>query len=230
MRKALFMISLVLASTAFAADGLVERWERAVGGRDKVAAIKSIYREATVELGPYQGTIKIWHTSDGKYRKEERIATLSTIETFDGTNGTVQEGSQPPRAMTAAELEQNRSKRFSNSNAMFFVFFPERHHGTITTERDDAVVFKPEGGIEWRVTLDPQTSLPKTMVHQEGQRTITVNFVAYETVDGIKFEKEIHRSAGNPQQGAVIRFTKTVLNPPVDASMFASTPVATPSH
>lgn len=222
MRKALFMISLVIASTVFAAENLVERWEKAVGGREKVAAIKSIYREATVEMGPYQGTIKIWHTADGKYRKEEQIATLSSIETFDGTNGTVQEGSEPPRSMNAAELEQNRSKRFANSNAMFFVFFPERHHGAIATEGADTILFKPEDGIEWRVTLDPQTSLPKTMVHKEGERAITVTFVSYETVEGIKFENEIHRSAGNPQQGAVIRFTKTVLNPPVDASLFSS--------
>ena len=68
--------------------------------------------------------------------------------------------------------------------------------------------------------LDTQTSLPKTMVHKEGDRTITVTFDSFETVDGIKFEKEIHRSAGGPA-GAVIRFTKTIINPPVDPSLFS---------
>ena len=77
-------------------------------------------------------------------------------------------------------------------------------------------------GVEWRVVLDPQTSLPKTMAHQEGERTITVTFVAYETVNGIKFEKEIHRSAGDPSRSAVIRFTKTVINPPVESSLFST--------
>ena len=69
--------------------------------------------------------------------------------------------------------------------------------------------------------LDPQTSLPKTMVHQEGDRTITVTFDSYETVNGIKFEREIHRSAGDPNRSAIIRFTKTVINPPVDAALFS---------
>jgi hypothetical protein len=136
-------------------------------------------------------------------------------------NGTVKQGAEPPRKMTGVELEQTLSKRFSNSNAIFFVFFPERHRGSIVAADDNTIVFKPEGGIEWRVMLDPQTSLPKTMIHKEGERTITVTFDSYETVEGIKFEKEIHRSAGDPSRGAVIRFTKTVVNPTIGASLFS---------
>ncbi|HKE33206.1 MAG TPA: hypothetical protein VKD65_15850 [Candidatus Angelobacter sp.] len=226
MHTILFVISLLLGS-AYPADNPIARWENAVGGRDKVAAIKAVYREATVELGNYQGTIKVWHTAEGKYRKEEQIATFSTIETFDGTGGSVQQGAAPPRKMDESELEQTRSKRFANSNAMFFAFFPERHFGSITTEGDDTVVLKAEGGIEWRVTIDPATGLPKTMVHNEGGRTITVTFDSYETVDGVKFEKEIHRSAGNPGMGAVIRFTRTVINPPIDPSLFSIEPKKT---
>lgn len=221
MRKTLFMLPLLFASVASAFNSPVERWANAVGGRDKVAAVKAVYREATLEYGGYQGTLKVWHTADGKYRKEEQVSTFSSVETFDGVNGMVKQGDEPPRKMTSVELEQTLSKRFSNSNAVFFVFFPERHRGTVAAADDNTIVFKPEGGIEWRVALDPQTSLPKTMIHKEGERTITVTFDSYETVDGVKFEKEIHRSAGDPTRGAVIRFTKTVVNPQIDASLFS---------
>ncbi len=221
MQKPIFMFTFLFASAAFAAENPVDRWATAVGGRDKVAAIRSIYREAAIAVGGYEGSIKVWHTADGKYRKEEQIVTFSSIETFDGANGTLQQGAAPPHKMAGAELEQSISKRFANSNAMFFVFFPERRRGSVAIEGDDTIVLKPEGGIEWRVTLDPQTSLPKTMVHKEGDRTITVTFISYETVDGIKFEKEIHRSTGDPRFNAVIRFTKTVINSPVDASLFS---------
>src|SRR5215813_12276065 len=220
MHTILFVISLLLGS-AYPADNPIARWENAVGGRDKVAAIKAVYREATVELGNYQGTIKVWHTAEGKYRKEEQIATFSTIETFDGVNGSVQQGAGEPRKMTPGEVQQTISKRFANSNAMFFAFFPERRFGNVAIEGDNVVALKAEGGIEWRVTLDPETSLPRTMVHVEGERTITVTFDSYETVDGVKFEKEMHRSAGDPRMGAVIHFTKTVINPPLDQSLFS---------
>lgn len=225
MRKILFIAVLLSAAAASAGQNPVDRWANAVGGRDKVAAIKSIYREATISVGPYEGSIKVWHTADGKYRKEEQVATFSNIETFDGEAGTVQQGSAPPRRMLGAELQQSISKRYANSNAMFFAFFPERRHGTVTVEGEDTIVLKPEGGIDWRVTLDPETSLPKTMIHKEGDQTVTVTFVAYETVEGIKFEKEIHRSTGDSRPDAVIRFTKTVINPPVDKSLFSVEPV-----
>jgi hypothetical protein len=220
MSKTLVMLLALIASTVLAADNPIDRWANAVGGRDRVAAIKTIYREGTLEYGGVQGTLKVWHTADGKYRKEEQADMYSLIETFDGVNGIVQQGNQPPHKMTGAELELATSRRFANANAMFFAFFPERRRGTVALEGDNTIVLKPEGGVEWRVLLDPQTSLPKTMVHKEGERTITVTFDSYETVDGIKFEKEIHRSVGGPQ-GVVIRFTKTVINPAVDASLFS---------
>jgi hypothetical protein len=218
--NATIFVLLIATSQALAEDDPIERWATAVGGRDKVAAIKTIYREASLEFGPYKGTLKVWHTADGKYRKEEKIGDMTTVEIFDGVKGAIQEGNAPSREMTSAELELSKAKRFANANAMFFAFFPERRHGTVTIEGDGTVVLKPEGGVEWRVTLDPQTSVPKTMVHKEGDRAITVTFDSYEIVDGIKFEKQIHRSAGGPA-GAVIQFTKTVINPPIEPGLLA---------
>jgi len=220
-RIAFFALLLLPAASLFAqSPPAVERWANAVGGREKVAAVKATYREATIEIGAMKGTIKAWHTADGKYRKEEQIAAFSSIETFDGTNGTLQQGDAPPHAMAGAELERARSTPYANWNAVFFAFFPEGRHGTLAVEGDDTLVLKPEGGIDWRVTLDPKSALPKTMTHKQGDRTITVTFVSYETVEGLQFEKEIHRSTGDPRFEVVIRFTKTAINPPVDASLF----------
>jgi len=210
---------LIATSCGLPAKDVIDRWATAVGGRDKVAAIKAIYREATLEFGPYKGTLKVWHSADGKYRKEEKIGDLTTVEIFDGSKGTIKEGDAPPREMTSAELELSKAKRFANANAMFFALFPERRHGTVTVEPDSTIVLKPEGGVDWRVVLDVQTSLPKTMVHKEGDRTITVTFDSYETVEGIKLEKQIHRSAGGPNS-AVIQFTKSVINPSIEPDLF----------
>jgi hypothetical protein len=222
MRKALFVVTFLISAAAFAADNtIVDRWAKAVGGREKVAAVHSTYREATIEVGGFSGTIKAWHSADGTYRKEEQVGMYSTVEIFDGTNGTLQQGTAPAHRMEGAELERARSTPFANWNAVFFAFFPERRRGSVAIEGDDTIVMKPQDGIDWRVTLDPQSWLPKTMVHKEGNRTITVTFVSYETVDGRQFEKEIHRTTGDPRFEAVIKFTKTVINPPLDASFFS---------
>jgi len=222
-----FAVGLLPALTAAVAAGdPIDRWAAAVGGREKVAPIHAIYREATIQVGPYQGWIKAWHSADGKYRKEEEIGPFANVEVFDGTACTVQRGATPPRQLADAELARARSSAYANWNAVFFAFFPERRHGELVIEADGTVVLKPRGGIDWRVTLDPLTSLPKTMLHQEGETTVTVDFVAYETVAGLQLEREIHRSNGDPRFDAVIRFTKTVIDPAIDASLFSTAPKA----
>jgi hypothetical protein len=40
------MLLMFIASLAPGADSLVDRWAAALGGRDKIAALKSVYREA----------------------------------------------------------------------------------------------------------------------------------------------------------------------------------------
>jgi hypothetical protein len=74
------------------------------------------------------------------------------------------------------------------------------------------------------VTLDANSGLPKVTTHMDGVHEVTVTFDKYETVDGLTFEQEIHRSNGIPKYNAVIRFTKTVLNPDVDPSLFRQMP------
>src|SRR5258706_9698061 len=170
-----------------------------------------------------KGTLKAWHTADGKYRKEEQVGPFSSMETFDGTTGMLQQGDLAPHVMAGPELVRARSTPYANWNAVFFALFPERRRGLLTLD-GDALVLQPEGGIDWRVTLDPETGLPKSMVHKQGDRTITVTFGAYEVIDGLRFEKEIQRSAGDPRSGATIRFTKTVINPPVEPSLFTIEP------
>jgi hypothetical protein len=218
------LLSLIVlaipAAPTLAASDAISRWAAAVGGRDKIAAIQAIYREGTIKVAGFEGTIKVWHTAKGTYRKEERIATLSTTEVFDGTRGIAQQGIEAARTMDGLDLAQTISRRFANTNAMFFAFFPERHKGSRTLDGENTIIFKPDGGIDWRVTLDPVTSLPATMIHEESGRVVTVAFVEYETVDGIVLEKELHRSNGDARFNAVIRFVKTVINPPIDSSLF----------
>ena len=213
MRNTLLLISLFAA-----AMNPIDRWANAVGGREKLAAVHSMYREATLEVGGLTGTVKSWSTADGKYRDEVQIATFSTVQTFDGANGVVQQGNSPAHKMAGADLERAVSQAYAESNAMFF---PDRRRGSTTAEGDNVIVVKPEGGTEARVTLDPETSLPKSVTLHEGDRTVTTTFVSYETVDGVKLAKEIRQSSGDPRSDAVIRFTKTEINPPISASLFS---------
>jgi hypothetical protein len=201
-------------------DDLVEHWAAAAGGRETLAAIGAIYREGTIELAAGTGELKVWHTADGRYRKEERGGAFVRIETFDGVEALVKVGAAPVQRLDGVALQRAISQAYANTNAIFFALFPERRHGELFAEDDHTLVLKPAGGIDWRVELDPASGLPTTMVHAESERTISVDFAAFDTFDGLRAESEIHRSTGDPRFDAVIRFTKTVLNPPIDAALF----------
>ena len=213
---------LILATTAVGAGSTIERWVTALGGRDRLAAVRSLYREATLETGGLSGTLKLWETSDGRFRNEVNLAAYSSIETFDGVAGMKQIGTAPPHKTSGIDLERAITTSYSGASAMFF---PERRPGRVTVEGDNVVVIKPEGGIEFRITLDPQSWLPATMNRaDEGDRVSTFTFVSTETVDGIIFAKEVRQSRGDPRSDAVIRFTKTLVNPPVQTSLFTIAP------
>jgi hypothetical protein len=215
------LIAIFTAAIAAPDHDSIERWADAAGGRDRLARIQAIYREATIQVAGGEGTIKVWHTADGRYRKEERGGNFVRIETFDGARALVQVGAMPPRELEGPDRARAISQAFANFNAVFFAFFPDRRRGSVLVEADGTVVLQPDGGVDWRVALDPATSLPSRMTHAEGERTVVVDFVSYDTVDGVKIENEIHRSPGDPRFDAVIRFTKTVLNPPVDGAHFS---------
>jgi hypothetical protein len=61
-------------------------------GRDAIAKVKCMYREGTIAVTGMQGTIKLWHTADGRYRKEEQVGTFSSTATFDGKPLLVRKG------------------------------------------------------------------------------------------------------------------------------------------
>ncbi|HWC16683.1 MAG TPA: hypothetical protein VG498_06695 [Terriglobales bacterium] len=102
---------------------------------------------------------------------------------------------------------------------MFFVFFPERHKGTRTVEGNNTVVFTPDGGIEWRVTLDPPSFRNKCCTGRRPDNHRYFHFLS--EVEGVQLENEIQKSAGDPSHSAIIRYTKTVINPPIDDSVFS---------
>jgi len=217
-------LAAAVSPAVLSADGPLDRWAAAVGGRGRLAAIHGIYREATIDVAGYSGSIKAWHTNDGRYRKEERVASYAVVETFDGQRGVVSRAGAPPQLLEGADLARTRSVAFANWAAVFLAFFPQRVPGTRTVEGEDTIVLHREGGIDWRVRLDPATSLPTVMTHREGERTVTVTFVKYEKIDGLVFEQEIRRTNGIPMYDALIRFTKTVVNAPVDAALFRQSP------
>ena len=57
MRKALLLLTILLAVAASAAESPIDRWAAAIGGREKIATVKALYREGTLDFGGMPFTI-----------------------------------------------------------------------------------------------------------------------------------------------------------------------------
>jgi len=209
---------LLMLLSLFAANGnLIDRWAAALGGREKLATLQAVYTEVTIEAGGMTGTAKVWETADGKFREEAHLGPFSNVEVFDGKNGIVQQGNAPAHALSGAELQRAVDRAYAISNS---IFLSDRRRATVSVESNDVIV-KPEGGSETRVTLDPETALPKTITRRTGDRDSTMTILSYETVNGMTFEKEVRQSTGNAQFDVLVKVTKRVLNPQIDPSLFS---------
>ena len=72
MRKILFIMPLLVVCATVAADNPVDRWAKAVGGREKVAAIKSIYREGRLNMPVSKARLKYGTPQMANFAKKKR--------------------------------------------------------------------------------------------------------------------------------------------------------------
>lgn len=226
MRRLALLFTLIAASVKAAEpitkDEALARWLAAVGGREKVAGVKTLVREAKVASGGEEGTLKGWSTSTGRFRDDSAIAGFDQSELFDGTEGWTVPPDAPPHRVGPSDRESRVTEAYF---AAFAQWFPARRGGTVLLEsaNDDEVVLaiRPDGGREARVALDRKTWLPLRVQQRSAERVQTTKFLAWETVAGVKFPKETLDQLGDPKYDTKVVYTKTTVNAPIAASVLA---------
>jgi predicted aspartyl protease len=227
MRNTARLLLLVLLAACASAprpitkDEALDRWAAALGGRERLMRIRSVYRELAFTTGGVSGREKDWTTSAGRARSETKLEGYSSVTTFDGAEGWSAEGGAQPHRIGGADLTAAMSGAYFDS---FSQFFPGRRAGTV--ELEDAsgpyvvLLIKPAGGRETRVLLDRTTWLPHATQQPSQERTQTVTFVSWQDVEGVKFPKELLQSTGDPKFDVRITAVETELNPTVGEAMF----------
>lgn len=227
MRRIALFALLLAAAAAQAAPPVtrqeaLDRWLAATGGRERVAAIRTIVREAKVASGGEEGTLKSWSTSAGRFRDDTSIAGFDATELFDGNDGWTVPADAPAHRVGAADREGRVTEAYF---AAFAQWFPSRRGGIISLEsandREVVLSIRPDGGREARVALDRQTWLPLRMQQRAAERIQTTKFVSWESAAGVKFPKETVDQLGDPKYDTRVTYTKTTINAPLAATVLA---------
>ncbi|HXB12843.1 MAG TPA: hypothetical protein VNZ45_12705, partial [Bacteroidia bacterium] len=74
-----FIMLLFIGAGAFAqtADDIISKYLDAIGGKEKLAAIKNIYMEGSVDANGQQITIKIWNVNKTSARSEYTVMGMT---------------------------------------------------------------------------------------------------------------------------------------------------------
>ncbi len=208
-------------------DELVDKHIAALGGMDKIKAVKTIVTDRSLSVGGMEIPTKTLLVVGKSVRSESTVMGNSMIQVLDGTTGwmirpTAMGGSGEVEDMPAEMLKQSESQLDPFGG---LVNYKEKGNtvelvGKEKVDKKDAYHLKlttKSGQVvdEW---LDAESFLiSKFKVDMAGQAS-EISMSDYKEVDGVKFPNTMDISS---PQGVITFITnKVVVNSPIDEKVF----------
>jgi hypothetical protein len=221
------------ASSSPSADGgqpslraVLDGWAQAIGGRDRLAQVKTSHTKSKITAFGMQGTVDEWHTAEGNHRMDLDLAgifRITIVRTPENCwlldqNGKVSE-------MAGKDLQDEISDVYMRTWSPLL----EGHMaGDVSLSGTDAetgqltLEIVPDGGTEMTFFLDPETLLPvrHRMVATAGE-TLTATYQDWREIDGIRYPGTVKLSTGVPQNDRLVEIVSVVHNAEPPAGTFA---------
>jgi hypothetical protein len=214
----------LLVSSAFAqstftpnTQNILDRWTKALGGRDKIEQIKNVYQDGTTTEGGLQGSLKEWSTAAGQHRRlYERTGVDSTVTIYDGRRGWYRDWNGKVHNLEGADLQNEVAEAYQSS---YSALIPARMSakveflGTDETGKLYILKFSPLGGRTITYFIDKSTFLPvkSERLNEEGI-LLTTRFSDWHEVEGVKVPFSVRRSTGDGKYDTTITVKRAVFN------------------
>lgn len=200
---------------------VLERWLNAIGGRDRLAAIRTMYVKAVLVSGGQIGTLENWQTSEGKYKAIVSLGDHEFTTVCDGQGGwTGADGAVADLDSDALSAAITRSYLGSYSQ-----FFPDRRPGKVEWLREDpdAYVLRllPTGGRPVVFYLDKYSGLPVRHEMEDGPRKLTFYYLEWKEYDGLKVMQRGWQSSGLDAPDLSVTAQDISWNPSLEPKLFA---------
>ncbi|HOK75766.1 MAG TPA: hypothetical protein PLS74_11675 [Bacteroidales bacterium] len=232
--KTLFFSGLLLLQAAIipaqTADQIIEKYLAAIGGRDMLKKVNSVYIESTVDAMGMQMPQKITILNGVGYKQEIDVMGSLLVNCFGASSGwTI----NPFAGMTSAEnMPENQYKEGKDQiyiGAPFSVIKEKGYKLELAGNEDvkgisaAKVKLTSSDGVTTFHYFDPQTGFLIKSLQQgemEGQPVeITVMYEDYKTVEGLMIPFRTYTSIGSMfEMNNTV--TKVEINKPVDPSVF----------
>jgi zinc protease len=176
---------------------LLQRAQQAMGGAEKIAAIKDETETAEMVMNPAGGGgMKVKQVNryilGGQFRTDQELPFGKVIVYSDGKTGWLI-SPQGPGPMPPAVLKQTQGEMFRN---LLHVVLSDRDPSLkVNAEGPQAVEISGADGLSVRIEMDPGTGLPAREIWREtggGQSaSVEENFAEWREVGGVKLPFKI---------------------------------------
>lgn len=233
----LFLLSILLVSlagtmSAQTADEIISKYVEAIGGKERLSKITSVYTEGTIEVMGMQGPVKTY-TVNGKGTRQDIDINGAVITSCYGEK----EGwsINPMMGSTSAETmppaQYNAGKDGIDIGGMFVDFAKKGYKAellgneTIGGANTFKIKITSPDNIETTNYFDAATFYLVRTVQQaemQGQMTETIiTYSDYKGVDGYLMPYKMEMDMAGGQFQMVITFSKLEIDKPIDAAVFA---------
>jgi hypothetical protein len=236
MKKILILTSLFLFTTVMAfaqtADEIVNKNIEAMGGKDKLAGMKTLKMVANVDIGPnMKAPMTMYIVNDKAFRMELEFQGMKMINAYEGETGWYINpfgGKKDPENMNAEQIRETKNE-LDLSGSLFN--YKEKGHKVELLGKEDMEgtdtyklkVTKKSGDVEY-LYLDAATylELKKTRKTKFEDKEVESESLSsnWKKVDGIMFPFTVEQRQKDASQGQAVNIDSYEVNAKIDESMF----------
>jgi hypothetical protein len=213
-------------------EAILDRWATALGGRERLTALRSIHLVAQLVIGDQKGRFETWYTVRGERRDLLEMPQLRQEVIFDGTHGWVRDANGKVFALSGADLANQVTSAYQ---ATYAWLVPGRLPGDVALTGESAVppgyvfVVRPRNGTPYTVFLDRQTFLPSQVEQRRPGGASIQTMSSWRAVGGILFPWAARQTSGDPNQAIEFAVESIEFDPTLDPRLFSEPPPAPPA-
>jgi hypothetical protein len=216
------------AETLAQGKALIQRLQQAVGGADKLAAVKDYSQTSEVKVMSVPGGLKVTQITrmiPPKIRFEQKLPFGEMSVYYDGAGGGWMKGPQGVAPLPPPVVKQVKDESFrQHTTAWLSDRNPDRKVNAVGPASFE---IKDKDGAWLRIHLDEKTGLPAKANYMAADRSGPVEAEAvygdWKEVDGIKLPHKISVTQGG-KPAAEISVTEYTMNSSVSAEELAKQP------
>ncbi|RIV17562.1 DUF4292 domain-containing protein [Fibrisoma montanum] len=230
---ALFAFVAIPAATfAQTADDVLTKHIAALGGQDKINAVKTAQYEQTMSVMGQELTAKTAVVVGKSSRSDLSIMGQQITNVVDGDKGWAVNpmmGGTTPKEMTPEEVKLSKANSQILGTQLAYLKQNKYPYELVGKEkRNDKDVFnikvsQPEGTYNYYIDANTYQLLgSKALINAQGQQAEAIaTYSDFKQVDGLTVPFTAEISSANLPAPVVAKMTKLTLNAPIDPAIFA---------